>query len=246
MRNLSLLSFAFSTCALALSSTVALSADMTDETYSSTKSTSVWIGGEAGEFGHVGYAGFVSAVNGDINANDILLRVSGAFGKFEYDAAGTNIEVDQLTGDIMLGYQAVTNEYIASIYAGLDFQDNDLSIADPNNSTAGSKTGFKVQGEYRTRGNENGFISLLGNYSTANKTYFTRARLGVNVGNGIHIGPEVALLGNDEFDGRKIGGFIGGIQLGELNLTVNAGHSSASEENSKEGFYGGATVSFQF
>ena len=234
---------------VASSTLIAHSADKFDSepsANSAVNSTVVWLGGESGKFGYIGYAGFVSAMNGDLGSDDLLLRMSGSFGEYQYDTVGTEINIDNLSGDIMLGYQAITNEYIASIYAGVDFQKNTLTPSDPNNSTAGSEVGFKVQGELRLSGNEIAYLNLLGNYSTANSSYFTRARLGFNIGNGLSAGPEFVLLGNDEFDGNKIGGFVNGIQLGDLNMSINAGYAKSDGRGSRNGIYGGVAVSFLF
>ena len=127
----------------------------------------------------------------------------------------------------------------------IHFQDNDVSPDDPNNSTIGSEVGFKVQGEFTANASKV-FANFIGNYSTANDTYYTRARLGLNIANGISIGPEGSLLGNDEFDGSKIGGFISGIPLGPLSLSASAGYSEVDGIGSREGAYGGAVASFQF
>ena len=228
-----------------LAATPAIAADDLEE-LSAPASTVVWFGAEAGDFGHVGYAGLVTAFNGDLGQDDWLLRISGSFGEFDYTSAGTGIELNSLSGDIMIGYQTVSPDYVASIYAGIDFQDYEATPNDPNNSTIGEESGFKVQGEFTSRGSDIGHLNLIGNYSTANDSYYTRARLGFYLGDGIVVGPEGSLLGNEEFDGTKIGGFIGGLQLGEINLTINAGHQDSDGVGGSDGFYGGIGASVLF
>lgn len=231
---------------IAFSASTALSADIIPEpTAKDTKSTVVWFGGEIGESANVGFAGLVRALNGDLDTNGILFRISGAFADVEYTSAGTQFDLDAFSGDLSVGYQAVTEGFRASLFTGVDIQDNDVSPNDPNNSTTGTEVGFKVQGEF-TANASRAFVNFIGNYSTANNSYYTRARLGLNIGKGIAIGPEGSLLGNDEFDGNKIGGFISGIPLGPLSLSANAGYSQVDGIGSREGAYGGAVASFRF
>ena len=101
----------------------------------------------------------------------------------------------------------------------IPFQDNDVSPDDPNNSTIGSEVGFKIQGEFTANASKI-FANFIGNYSTANDTYYTRARLGLNIASGIPLGP--------------------------LSLSASAGYSEVDGIGNREGAYGGAVASFQF
>ena len=88
--------------------------------------------------------------------------------------------------------------------------------------------------------------SLIASYSTANETYFVRGRLGISLG-ALHAGPEVAFLGDTEYDAFKAGVFLGGIQLGQsASLGFNAGYTDADGNSSRDGGYLGASMSFKF
>ena len=51
------------------------------------------------------------------------------------------------------------------------------------------------------------YFDLIGSYSTAFDTYWSRARIGYDCGR-LVIGPEGILYGNSDFDAQRIGGFV--------------------------------------
>ncbi len=87
---------------------------------------------------------------------------------------------------------------------------------------------------------------LIASYSSTYETYFVRGRLGFGIGN-LHAGPEVVLLGNEEYDAIKTGLFLGGISLGSsTTMSINAGYSDTDGNSSSDSVYVGASMSFQF
>lgn len=172
----------------------------------------------------------------------------GLYGEYEYRNVvipGGIVNVDQFSGDIMIGYQWVRDLYKTSIYAGVNFQDRDLTPFDPTSRIAGNETGFKVQGEVRTTASASMFASLLGNFSTANDTYYVRGRVGARLGE-IVVGPEGIVLGNEAFDGYRVGAFVGGIPLGHVNMTISGGYSDSDTRGGQDGGYGGVSFSVLF
>ena len=51
------------------------------------------------------------------------------------------------------------------------------------------------------------YVGLIGQYSTANRWYWSRARTGYSFGK-VVVGPEGIVLGNIGFDAQRAGGFL--------------------------------------
>jgi len=161
-----------------------------------------------------GYTGVIGAFNGDLDRSGFLYRILGSYGSYEYDTifpgpTPVSIDGDYLQGDIMLGYQIVSNGVSAAAYIGVDYQDHDLSPDDPGNPLRGSETGFKVALDIETQRYANApvYAALDGAYSTAFDTYYVLGRLGMNFGK-VAIGPEGMLLGDASGDAQRLGAFV--------------------------------------
>ena len=67
---------------------------------------------------------------------------------------------------------------------------------------------------------------------------------------GLTFGPEGVLLGDESYDGYKVGGLESGLSLGDLDMTVNAGYQSSEGDtpgsNDDSGFYAGVSFSTLF
>ena len=251
MTKLNLLtSVAITAASLSLGANTALAADDIVSA-APTDSTVVYWGAEAGQDATTLYAGVVHALNGDLDSDGILARISGAFGDYSYNTvavAGGVVDIEAKSADIMIGYQVVQPTHVAAIYVGADYRDNELTPSDPNNSTEGGEAGFKVQAEASTRGDGPGMASILASYSTAYETYFVKGRLGVR-NDGLAFGPELAVLGDEEFDGYKAGVFLSGLQLGDIGMTLYGGYeSSEGKDGGREqnGAYGGVSFGIRF
>ncbi|KAB7613487.1 cellulose biosynthesis protein BcsS [Amylibacter sp. SFDW26] len=209
-----------------------------------TNSSVLIFGSEVGSDSLTVYTGLIKAFNGDLNKSGYLGRGFIAYGDYNYETAavaGGSVDIEAVSGDLMLGYQIVGNQAIISGFAGLDIQSNALTPNDPQNSTGGSAHGFKIQGEVRTTENAPAQASLIASYSGANETYYSRGRIGFNVGK-FSVGPEASLLGNEEYDSQKYGAFISGLKVNSLDVSVNVGYANSSGNGSSDGAYAGFSL----
>ncbi len=121
----------------------------------SAQSTSVFLGFDAAEDSYTLFGGAVRALNGDINSDGVVLRFAAAYGQYEYDTtavAGGKVDIDGSSANVMLGYQWVGGSTITALYLGVDYQNNDLSPADPSNSTSGDEFGGKASSRFSQQG----------------------------------------------------------------------------------------------
>lgn len=228
-------------CALFLGSAESASSEgLKDTGLETTNSTVVFWGGNIKERAFYGYAGTVHAFNGDLSQDGLLLRGVIGYGAYEYDTGsvvGGEVDGEVTQFDATIGYQVFRGASRLSGYVGINYQDHDLSPIDLTNSTRGDEIGFLVQGEIETIASHSFYASMIANYSTANDTFWARARVGKNVGH-ITIGPEATLMGNKEYDGRRIGAFIGGLDLGSVNASISGGYADVDGTQGDSGAYG--------
>lgn len=107
----------------------------------------------------------------------------------------------------MVGYQMMIPDYRFTTSVGIDWQDNRLSPEDADNPVSGTRTGFVIQADLETVEPKPIYVGLIGQYSTANRWYWSRARTGYAFGK-VVVGPEGIVLGNIGFDAQRAGGFL--------------------------------------
>ena len=218
-------------------------------------STVVFTGGDVANSSFAFHAGAIRALNGDLGKEGVMLRALGVYVDYEYDTflpfpTRRGIDGDAGIFDLMLGYQFLGPGHRAAIYVGGEYQNHDLSPNDPSNDVNGTEWGFKVSGEFETNETSRLYVGLIGSYSTAYETYWSRARVGARVDRYV-LGVEGLLHGNEGYDAERLGGFVNiplGFNYG--TLSVSAGYQWADEDSSGfgggSGAYGSAGVSFAF
>ena len=206
------------------------------------------------------YSGAVISLQRDLSRSGFVFQGFAGYGSYEYDSPG--VPGGRVDGDVSqlqasLGYLFVRPGAAVGIYLGVDYQDHDLTPADPFNSVSGDEVGFRVGGDVRLIGPQH-YFTLEGYYSTAFDTYWTRARAGVNLGRFI-IGPEGGAMGNDGYDAQRVGAFTMFKLdfLGTKNpaeLTINGGYQFVDDDDTGfvaspaggKGGYVGFNLGFSF
>jgi hypothetical protein len=210
-----------------------------------TNSTVVWAGVAFEESeAWAAHIGAVWAANGDLDSSGFLFRAQALYVGWEFDPDGDG-EIGR--GNLSVGYQFAGDGVVASVFAGIDYQDVDV---DPDDDTdLDDELGVIFTGRIATNGSTVLPMSLEGNYSTANDSYWARARIGYNF-DWFTLGPELAVLGDEGLDAFRIGGYTAVNLSDGVILDLNAGYhdadGSANSRGSDDGFYGGATVVFVF
>lgn len=201
----------------------------------SAADTSVFAGVSAANTSAFGYIGGVKAMNGDLSKSGVLLRGMLSYGEYDYGTtavAGGKVEGDAIGAELGIGYQWVNPGNRFSLYGGIDHQDHDLSPNDSSNDVRGAKTGAAIQAEVETLGSP-WYGALIGKYSSAYDSYWTRGRVGYAFGN-LTVGPEVILGGNKEYDESRYGLFLNTSISKSLSLSLSAGHRNAKGDNARD------------
>ena len=193
---------------------------------------------------HYSYSGILISTQRDLSKSGIMLHGFVGYGAYDYSQPslpGGKVDGDivQLSG--LIGYMFVRQGGSVGIYVGVDYQDHDLSPADPSNQISGDEVGFKVAGDIRHTTNRH-YLTLEGSYSTAFDSYWSRARAGLTFDR-ITFGPEGLALGNASFDAQRIGGFL--LVRHQLTprlpveLTLSGGYQFLDDSVGSSSFAGG-------
>jgi hypothetical protein len=204
------------------------------------------------------YTGGSIALNGDLSRDGFHVRAYGSWVGYDLNPGhGQGYQTD-----LMLGYRLSSNEnFDAGLYIGADYQNYTNHPFDPTQKPRGTEWGFKVVGEVEgSREKTPYYYALNGEYSTSFNSYWTRARVGLNV-KGYTFGPEGIAEGDVGFDAQRVGAFLKFDvklfpKMSPLEVGLDVGHQFVSGRGPTagatggvgggEGAYGGLVVSVTF
>jgi hypothetical protein len=230
-----------------LLSALAISAALTLSATAHAASTNVFTGVDFAHDSWYAYLGGVTALQGQdiLSQSGFLGRASVGYGQYDYNKPGTgNIDGDVTDLDLMVGYGENFSGGRVSGYIGGDWINHDLSPDDPLADADGSRFGLKGQLEVWFSPADHFQGSALGSYSTAFDTYWSHFDVGYNFG-AVTIGPEVGLIGNDDYNEFRYGAQVGGIDLGFASTALHAGVAN-SNRSGGDGGYGAVSFARNF
>ncbi len=199
----------------------------------------IFAGFSAGEDNNYGFVGAVHAVNGDINKDGVLLRVSAGQGKYNYaTVASTTNSVDGTitSSDLMLGYQDYFSKGHVTLYLGGNYDNYYLSPDDVNNHVIGGKAGAKGQLEFAYDVAKDVALNHITSYSTAFHSYWTRTDIALDCGH-FAVGPEFIFLGNDAFNQQRQGLAITKMNFTYFEAAISGGYMKSSGKAGDDGYY---------
>ena len=209
--------------------------------------TLLFTGTSLEEDSHYSYVGGVYAPLSSLSANGLLVRGTAAYGGYGYDRTGAaDVDGTVRAFDLMAGYQYfISGGARFSFYAGLDYQNHDLSPDDLANPVRGTEFGAKGQLEFYVPITPNVDASIVGSYSTAFDSYWSRATIAYDFGF-VAVGPEVLLMGSQSYDQQRYGIAFSKINLGDVAEFGFSGGYSNTSDRGKDGAYLELRLSTQF
>lgn len=179
-----------------------------------------------------GYAGAVWAFGKNVSGEGLRVKALTGTGGYDYGgslpgvAGSVNFDGDVVLAQLLGGYLWRFGEWTVKAYAGIGFEEHEISPNDPANSVNGSEVGMLGQLElWRNLGMKN-WLSADASYSDVFGGYWAQMRLGHRFGKKISAGIEGGALGNEEYDSGRAGGFLR-YHLGAMELTLSGGVSGA-------------------
>lgn len=212
-------------------------------------SSIVFAGANSGRNIAYGYLGAATALNGNIEKNGVLLRASGAYGRYTYQTqavTGGNVRGDLSTSDFMLGYQQNLDFGRLTVYGGGTHENQSLNKGDGSNRVVGGRNGVKGQIELTLKLTKNLVGENISNYSTPFHSYWSQTFVGYDFDK-FTFGPEVALLGNTAFNQQRFGAKVGNISLcNNTKLYVSGGYLKSSGLLGNDGGYAAVGIASKF
>ncbi len=170
------------------------------------------VGGDATRRSWLVYSSATLSPFGDLWSDGVRVRVSGAFGRYDYVGGRGKLPVDtQFKGEVsvidgLVGYMLRLGPLTAKAFAGVSAVSHDISPEDPL-ASSGRKIGGKGVLELWLDLGDIAWSSLDMSFTNAHQTYAVRARDGLRVTRELSLGLESGLNGSAGFraDGRRTG-----------------------------------------
>ncbi len=161
------------------------------------------------------YAGVNWAPFGHLDKSPYHLKILGTLGHYSYESLNVSDALhtqflfsgEFISLDVLLGYILFKDDFIAKVYFGLNYTDHKVSPIDLGNSVHGEVYGFKTQIDFWFPLTSESWGELNLSYSTGFHDYWAKFRFGQQIVSWLKVGPEVSLLGNENYSTIRLGGF---------------------------------------
>ncbi|WP_019906624.1 cellulose biosynthesis protein BcsS [Methylobacterium sp. 77] len=166
------------------------------------------------------------ATEGTLLQSGPRIRVEAVAGTYSYPGQGVAQRVTgyQEEAALSAGYEWIWRDAALAGFVGFNVRSNQLSILDPDNPVVGTGVGAKFGANFYARPTENTMVSAYGSYSTQFNAYYTRFRVGYMVADGVYVGPEAMVLGDNFFSQYRIGAHVSGFSIGPIKMAVGVGY----------------------
>jgi hypothetical protein len=191
----------------------------------------IFTGFEASDNYASGYLGGGYAFGKGLYDPGWRVRAVASYGRYHYDrtlrigADDVAIEFhgEEFFGSALVGYQFHPGaRLIVKLFAGIESDSQIISPHDPKNSVQGSALGVKLQAESWSDLTETLFLSADASYGSAFQQYWGLARLGFRAHPRLSLGLEGGVVGNEEYDAGRGGGFLR-TYFGNIEATLSGG-----------------------
>lgn len=184
------------------------------------------------------YAGLLMPAFGGHLGEGFVQRYWLDYLTYRYDSDGRRIEAEGLGAEAALGYVTPVGPGHLSAMMGVVHRNTTLSPDDPDSAARGAHWRLRAQVEYHQRISESAELGLLGSYVFGQRGYWTRARLGMDVGTGLRTGPELIVQGDPDYRAVQHGAFLTGLRLSPaIQAGIRAGIRKQRDE-SRRGYVG--------
>lgn len=142
------------------------------------------------------------------------------------------------------GYQMTLGAFIMKGYAGIGYENNQLTPTDPGKTLSGGILGGKVGMESWLTLSERFWLSADASYFTATDRYGASTRLGYKPASWLTFGPEAGAFGDKDSDTARAGGFLR-FTMWKTETTLSGGFSGTYDGEDVRP-YGAASVYMKF
>jgi Cellulose biosynthesis protein BcsS len=174
-------------------------------------SQEVWAGADVASHVWLTYTGVTVAPYGGIFADGLRIRTAAGYGEYRYsgerDAQPRSFAAQTVFTDVLVGYLKRLGPLTAKAFVGAAAIEHDIKPNDPENPVRGLAYGPKAVGELWLNMGQSAWSSLDLSWTSAHQTYAGRVRTGYHVLQGVSLGVEARVDGN-ELDKDTRGGLF--------------------------------------
>ena len=188
-------------------------------------------GFDASKDSYSAWAGALIAPFGTLGTSGMRVMLTGEGGAYRYPVTGGSIDGIMTGGSLLAGYGFEGDTYSINLLAGGNVIDHALSAIDTDNPVQGTAAGAKVHADATVHPTPETLVYGEGEYSTAFGTYFTNAKLGIQVFGitGLFVGPEAGVSGDLQSHQWRVGAHLTEFTIGPLQLALAGGYADDSD-----------------
>jgi outer membrane immunogenic protein len=159
-----------------------------------------------------------------------LATVDGAYSFLENGNFGQRLFGNSEEGVGMIGYEFVQGSTSLLLMTGANYvtsssQNSQNAAANASNPVPGTSWGSKSLIELYSTPTDKTMIDAEGEYSTAFNEYYEQFQIGyAALGPEIYVGPEAIFMGGDTYNQYRVGAFVSGFKVGNVELGVSGGY----------------------
>jgi hypothetical protein len=176
---------------------------------------------------------------GNLEESGMRFRAGASVGGYTYTSTTPtrrDIEGSQQAGNVMAGYEHVGNAMKIAGFAGIEVRNTELTPIDRNNKSRGAMGGLRVALDFYMQPTDWSMLSANFTFSTINTSYYGRIKGGIAIAQGLYVGPEFLMIGDDTSGQYRLGVHMTGLKVGALQFGVSGGYVSQKER--PHAFYG--------
>jgi hypothetical protein len=164
------------------------------------------------------------------------LKVLFNGGSYNYLSGPSEITGTQLLANVMPGWRFKGDHYEAMIFGGIDLQSDTFVPDDPGNRLHGITAGLRVGGDIWYQPNDWLMATAAASASTVGASFWSRAALGWRLRDWAWVGPEVAALGDHDYQQLRLGIHFTAFKTGRFEWS--AGFGEVWDTDNRSGVYG--------
>ncbi len=204
------------------------------------------VGGQRNSYGTVGVITPLPGTNSHLG-NGWVARVFADEVTYQYKGSvGRKVDATGYGGSASVGYMGSDDSGWYGVYAGPAFKHVHESPLDPGSDARGNTVSARVQAEGEKNLTKDVKVNALaGTDISSNTGYWARVRPLARVSGDIYAGPEVSVMGDQDYHAYQAGVAVVGVHLTDkTQVGVNGGYRKTEHQPSSG--YGGLELGSRF
>jgi hypothetical protein len=170
-----------------------------------------------------GYGGMQWAANGP-NQDGFIVRLFMAESAERYRTAAATFRTDILRGSVLPGWRIKRGEFELKVFAGLDFENHNLTPDFISAKLRGPHPGLRIAAETWAEPVPELMLSSSFYVTTIGNGYGARTAAGVRLLDQFWAGPELSGSADELSRQVRLGAHLTGVKAAELELSAGAGY----------------------